>query len=45
MATHEALREDVMTLVRHVAAEFRRARPNCFDDRLAYETHGAPKLD
>ncbi len=34
-----------MTLVRHVAAEFRRARPNYFDDRLAYETHGAPKLD
>jgi hypothetical protein len=45
MATHEALREDVMTLVRHAAAEFRRARPNYFDDRLAYETHGAPKLD
>jgi hypothetical protein len=35
MATHEALYEDVMTLVRHVAAEFRRARPDYFDDRLA----------
>jgi hypothetical protein len=30
MATHEALREDVMTLVRHVAAELRRARPDYF---------------
>ncbi len=45
MATHEALREDVMTLVRHVAAEFRRARPNYFDDRLALgSTVAAPAL-
>jgi hypothetical protein len=42
MATHEALREDVMTLVRHVAAEFRRARP---DYVVNEDEPRAPKLD
>jgi hypothetical protein len=41
MATHEALREDVMTLVRHLAGELRRAQPELFEG----EPHGAPKLN
>lgn len=41
MATHEALCEDVMTLVRHVGGELRRAQPDLF----GREPHGAPKIN
>jgi hypothetical protein len=45
MATREALREDVMALVRHVAAEFRRARPDYVVVDVDDEAPRAPRLE